>query len=574
MFHLYNAVLRGAAGPGGWDPVSPDGAVRHAAIGLFAPTAGLVPTQATVEKHRANPLFGQDRPWETRIDNGYPNVVYDPSAPDGPWRLWYGNIGDGGQYLLFANSSDGLGWGKPDLGRYDLAHRWPKLRAIGTRNNIVMFGGGLGVYRDVHETNASRRYKISGGAPAGCYDATGDTDCVVGTAASPDGIGDWTDVQPLGFPAPWRPDCHTNLIWDEPLGQYIMTTRDYENPDGRLISIARTGGKGRSVFEKNGSWSVLYRDAYPDAQGIGSCFKLSAGRAEEQCAAACLKTPSCRFFWTYTEGKDAGNCCLKSSILGKKLLKPACPDCGGLFVVMGGKEVRVNSTQFDAWEPPVIVERGTAAHQLYSQITWRFYDIFLGVVMTFDAEDKAGHVHCMLSWSPDSKIWHWVDPAGLEALKEFIPQGPAGSFDSHVCFAAHLPLRMPEDGSTRLYYMGGDGPHSGARNSSFALATLPPDRFAGMAATGPAPVKAVASSRVNVTGSVLTVTADVAEGGSLSVGLEGAPDFARSLPITKTGTDLALSFAGQPSGLRSLIGTEQTLVLYAKGATLHTVGFQ
>ena len=25
-----------------------------------------------------NPLFTQDQPWEIRIDNGYPNVLYDP----------------------------------------------------------------------------------------------------------------------------------------------------------------------------------------------------------------------------------------------------------------------------------------------------------------------------------------------------------------------------------------------------------------------------------------------------------------------------------------------------------------
>ena len=32
-----------------------------------------------------------------------------------------------------------------------------------------------------------------------------------------------------------------------------------------------------------------------------------------------------------------------------------------------------------------------------------------------------------------------------------------------------------ETGVARVYYMGGNGPHGGARNSSFALATLRPD---------------------------------------------------------------------------------------------------
>ena len=32
-----------------------------------------VPTKDTEN----NPLFTQDMPWEIRIDNGYPNVIYD-----------------------------------------------------------------------------------------------------------------------------------------------------------------------------------------------------------------------------------------------------------------------------------------------------------------------------------------------------------------------------------------------------------------------------------------------------------------------------------------------------------------
>ena len=34
-------------------------------------------TLGTVKKHPANPLFGEDKPWEPRFDNLYPNVIYD-----------------------------------------------------------------------------------------------------------------------------------------------------------------------------------------------------------------------------------------------------------------------------------------------------------------------------------------------------------------------------------------------------------------------------------------------------------------------------------------------------------------
>ena len=47
-----------------------------------------------------------------------------------------------------------------------------------------------------------------------------------------------------------------------------------------------------------------------------------------------------------------------------------------------------------------------------------------------------------------------------------------------VCFAAAAPVAW--QGKERLYYMGGNGPHSGARNSSFGLATLRRDGYAAV----------------------------------------------------------------------------------------------
>ena len=237
-----------------------------------------------------------------------------------------------------------------------------------------------------------------------------------------------------------------------------------------------------------------------------------------------------------------------------------------------------------------------AAHQLYSQITWRFYDIYFGIVMVFDATNgnkgpDAGHVHCMLSWSPDASTWHWVDRGGLEGLREFIPTGEPGSFESHVCFAAHSPLRMP-DGSSRVYYMGGNGPHSGARNSSFALATLRPDRFAGLASaastgsessSGGTMAAATSSSgrskAIKVSGKTMTITLDVHTPGSGAVTVtvsvmgfgSGNGEALVSSPIKMTGTDTAVVFPG--SGLVPLVGKEVQLTLAVVGATVYTVGF-
>jgi hypothetical protein len=70
---------------------------------------------------------------------------------------------------------------------------------------------------------------------------------------------------------------------------------------------------------------------------------------------------------------------------------PACkpPKCTSAFYKMDGEPVSPtptpskphNGSQFGNWGRPKIVEAGVGAHQLYSQITWRFYDILLGIVM-------------------------------------------------------------------------------------------------------------------------------------------------------------------------------------------------
>ena len=57
-----------------------------------------------------------------------------------------------------------------------------------------------------------------------------------------------------------------------------------------------------------------------------------------------------------------------------------------------------------------------------------------------------------------------------------------------------------KDGSARVYYMGGNGPHNGARNTSLALATLKSwEHFAGLSGTGN-----VTLTKLKVTGKFLT----------------------------------------------------------------------
>ena len=54
---------------------------------LIANVEGIRVVLGKVEKDPHNPLFGQDKPWEPRFDNLYPNVLYD--ADENIYKCWY-----------------------------------------------------------------------------------------------------------------------------------------------------------------------------------------------------------------------------------------------------------------------------------------------------------------------------------------------------------------------------------------------------------------------------------------------------------------------------------------------------
>ena len=332
---------------------------KYAAIAL----AGKLPdglSRATgVASRDPSPLFGQDKPWEPRLDNGYPNIVA-PAAEGGAWQLWYGNCvkGCATQLLLYANSTDGVAWHKPELGLFHLGTVRPDLQAIGTRNNIVLEGGGIGVYHDLTEPDAARRYKAFG---PGCY--TRDAGCHLewGTqggglrggwptsddlAYSADGLH-WTGLGKVKWPSPQRYDCHNTLVRDH-RGSFVATTRDgFSAAPGRAIGIA-----------------------------------LSQAGAE--------------------------------------------------------------ALAFNTSRAPKLTLAGSLAHQLYSQITFPWLDVWLGITMVYDAQDPHGRVHCRLAWaaSPQGE-WQWADEVGGLTGADLIPLGPDGDFDSHVRLAATTTNRNP-----------------------------------------------------------------------------------------------------------------------------------
>lgn len=76
--------------------------------------SGLVRTYHPFQKYPGNPVLVGDKPWEGRIIYVYGTVLPDETRTG--YRIWYHALPpDGGYRLLYATSSDGITWTKPDL---------------------------------------------------------------------------------------------------------------------------------------------------------------------------------------------------------------------------------------------------------------------------------------------------------------------------------------------------------------------------------------------------------------------------------------------------------------------------
>jgi hypothetical protein len=178
-------------------------------------------------------------PWEQRFDNGYPHVFYDEENQE--YRCYYSSfISDeasnryslkdriGREYdfhkkdiypprvwsALMARSKDGLVWERPSLGACEFNGN--------KNNNIVMSGWGeVSVFKDLHEEDPSRRYKMIGRRHSPGY---------IAVSFSPDGIHfcDPIEVEWIGEGLTPMGDTNNYAFWDETTNTYALITRTWE----------------------------------------------------------------------------------------------------------------------------------------------------------------------------------------------------------------------------------------------------------------------------------------------------------------------------------------------------------
>ena len=175
------------------------------------------------EKATENPLFQADRPWENSLNNLYPNVLWDEQEK--LFKLWYkcvladkeaiakmdkpSTVHDVGWYLLYSTSRDGIRWEKPDLGLHTF-------EGTGETNIVARDCPNVGVFKDLHDPDANRRYKMVSDVGLGKPQVR----------FSADGIH-WGDVQIINGFGPKNGDTHNNAFWDEKLGRYLWFTKLY-----------------------------------------------------------------------------------------------------------------------------------------------------------------------------------------------------------------------------------------------------------------------------------------------------------------------------------------------------------
>ena len=200
------------------------------------------------------------------------------------------------------------------------------------------------------------------------------------------------------------------------------------------------------------------------------------------------------------------------------------------------------TVDFEAYSPARQVLLGQVHAQTYGMqvAPWAGADIYIGSLAIYDdygARKGFGKVYNELAVSYDGLVWE-----RLLRGSAFVPQGPPGSFDSYTVFSAK-PLRDPYDGSIRVYYSGGNGPHSGARADCLGLARFHTDGFAGWSVKVGATRGVVQTRPLGFTSAALArlqVNAAVGGRGSLVVEALDADDEAvivRSEPITGSVSD-------------------------------------
>lgn len=179
-------------------------------------------------------LFTEEKPWEVRYDNSYPNVFYDEfeekfrcyystfiyDVSSSKYRreekinMQYSPREDRIVSLCYAESEDGVNWVKPSLGLVEFN---------GSKNNNIIghYLHGTSILLDKDELNPKKRYKLFTKIDYGNYMN------YIAVAFSEDGINFGEYIRLHGFNP--MADTHNHVIYDKRINKYILVTRTWRD---------------------------------------------------------------------------------------------------------------------------------------------------------------------------------------------------------------------------------------------------------------------------------------------------------------------------------------------------------
>jgi hypothetical protein len=217
-------------------------------------------------KYGDNPVLAPDQVWEDQEGLIYPTgcIMYD--YDEKVFKMWYQivNYTWTESMLAYAVSEDGIQWQKPNTGyMYELAKR------LGAKHtNILLFAGGHAfdwpiVWRDPHEKDESKRYKLAFGQPFSVirsprkrfYVGAGSTHHGMGVGFSRDGH-DW-DLYPGNPVLRFEGEAPYVLLWEPKSQRYVCYIRLWARPD-HPESTTCLGAGGVRVIGRTESEDFLH----------------------------------------------------------------------------------------------------------------------------------------------------------------------------------------------------------------------------------------------------------------------------------------------------------------------------
>lgn len=178
------------------------------------------------------------------------------------------------------------------------------------------------------------------------------------------------------------------------------------------------------------------------------------------------------------------------------------------------------STDFISWTEPQEVLRGRGyEEQVYSMPVFRCGKLFLGLASIFHEGDMdAENFDCVdleLTLATNVRTFDFVAPND-----PLIPRGqgryPDGAYDCGCIYAA-VPVEV--DGTTYIYYMGGNGQHTNYRETSFCRASFEKDKWAYLGPKNPERPAQVMTSQFHFYGERFELLAELEKEEDLQVGL-------------------------------------------------------